>query len=154
VTVEYEIEERSEEAQAILAIRQETTPQGLGAAFRELLPVVEEYMEKKGVQASGPSFGIYHTYDPDRVDFQAGFPVAEPVEGEGRVEAGEIPGGRVAVTVHEGPYDTIGAAHDALDAYLHDRGGHGGPPREVYLVGPGQDRDASNWRTEVIYPIG
>jgi effector-binding domain-containing protein len=115
---------------------------------------VEQYMEKLGIRPSGPSFGIFHAYEPDHVDFQAGFPVAEPVEGEGRIEAGEIPGGRVAVAVHEGPYDTIGEAHDALDAYVHDRGAHRGSPREVYVTGPGQERDAAKWRTEVVYPIG
>jgi effector-binding domain-containing protein len=37
-----------------------------------------------------------------------------------------------------GPYDTVGAAHGTMDAWL---GAHGyvavGPPREVYLSEPG-----------------
>jgi effector-binding domain-containing protein len=152
--VDYEIEERDEEAQPVVTIRQETTPEGMGAAFRELLPTVHEYLERRGVQPSGPSFGIFHTYEPERVDVQAGFPVPEPVEGEGRIEAGELPAGRVAVAVHEGSYGTIGAAHEALDAYIHERGGHGASPREVYVKGPGDDPDPSHWRTEVIYPLG
>jgi AraC family transcriptional regulator len=151
--VEYDIEIRDLEPQTIVTIRQETTPAGMGAAFRELLAVVWQYLEKRGVRPSGPSFGIFHTYEPERVDFQAGFPVAEPLEGEGRIEAGELPGGRAAVVMHEGPYDTIGAAHDALDAFVHERGSHGGSPREVYWKGPGDDSDASSWRTEVIYPL-
>jgi AraC family transcriptional regulator len=152
-SVDYDIEIKDVEPQPIVSIRQETTPAGLGAAFRELLPVVHEYLQKRGVEPSGPSFGIYHVYETERVDFEAGFPVAEPVEGEGRIEAGEFPGGRAAVVVHEGPYDTIGAAHEALDAFVHERGTHGGSPREVYRTGPGDESDASKWRTEVIYPL-
>jgi effector-binding domain-containing protein len=152
--VDYDIQEREVEAQPIVTIRQETTPEGLGAAFRELLRTVHDYLERRGVQPSGPSFGIFHTYEPGRVDMQAGFPVGEAVEGEGRIEAGELPAGRVAVAVHEGSYDTIGAAHEALDAHVHDRGGHGASPREVYLTGPGDDPDPSKWRTEVVYPLG
>jgi AraC family transcriptional regulator len=149
----YEIEVRDVPAQPMLSIRQETTPQGMGAAFRELLPVVHEYLERRGVEPAGPSFGIFHAYERDRVDFQAGFPVPEPLKGEGRIEAGEIPGGPAAVAVHVGPYDTIGAAHDALEGFVRDRGGPGGPPREVYVTGPGQERDSARWRTEVIYPL-
>jgi effector-binding domain-containing protein len=151
--VDYDIEVKDLEPQPIVAIRQETTAKGLGAAFRELIPVVWRYLEKHGVQPSGPSFGIFHAYEPEHVDVQAGFPVAEAVEGEGRIETGELPGGRAAVAWHIGPYDTIGNAHDALDAFIHERGDHGGSPREVYWTGPGDEPDASKWRTEVVYPL-
>ena len=149
----YQIEVKELPRQPIVSIRQETTPRGLGAAFRELLPVLYAYLEDRGVRAAGPSFGIFHAYEADRVEVQAGFPVPEPLEGEGRVEAGELPGGRAAVAVHVGPYDTIGAVHDALERFVGERGGSGGPPREVYWTGPGQESDPARWRTEVVYPL-
>ena len=148
-----DIETREFDPQWILGIRQETTPRGLRAAFQQLVPVIEAFIEKRGIQRSGPLLGLYHDYRPDRVDLEVAIPVAGPADGEGRIEARELPGGRAAVVVHEGPYDTIGPVHEALDAFAHDRGGHGATAREVYLVGPGDDPDPVNWRTEVVYPL-
>jgi AraC family transcriptional regulator len=152
--VDYEIEVRELEPQPAVAIRETTTTKELGKVMPGLYPEVFTYLEKKGLQPAGPSFGVYHTFSEDRVDFHAGFPVGEPVEGQGRIEAIELPGGRAAVTVHVGPYTTIGAAYEALDAFMHGQGHkQGAPPREVYVVGPGDEPDSSKWRTEVIYPF-
>lgn len=148
----YEIEVKVLEPQRALAIRATSTAKELGSVMPSLYPEIMSYIKRKGLQPAGPSFGVYHTYSEDRVDFQAGFPVSEQVEGEGRIEAIELPGGRAAVTEHVGPYTTIGAAHEAMDAFVHGQGhDHGASPREVYVVGPGEETDPSKWRTEVIY---
>jgi AraC family transcriptional regulator len=152
--MDYEIEVKELESQHAVAIRETTTAEELGKVMPGLYPEVFAYLEKKGLQPAGPSFGVYHTFSEDRVDFHAGFPVGEPVEGQGRIEAIELPGGRAAVTVHVGPYTTIGAAYEALDAFMHGQGHkQGAPPREVYVVGPGDEPDSSKWRTEVVYPF-
>jgi effector-binding domain-containing protein len=69
----------------------------------------------------------------------------------GRVVAGTVPAGRVAVHVHTGPYDSIAQSWMALDARLAE---HGHTPAgdfwEVYEVGPEPGRDPSTWRT-VLY---
>jgi effector-binding domain-containing protein len=153
--MDVDIEVKELPAQHVLTIRERATAKGLGAAMRGLYPVIAAYLEKRGVQPAGPSVGLFHSYSEEEVDFEAGFPVAEPVEGEGRIRASELPGGRAAVTTHVGPYDTIGRVHEALDAFVHGRGGdHAGPSREVYWSGPGDDPDSSKWRTDVIYPLG
>lgn len=150
-----DIEIKELSPQPAVIIRERTTAEGMGPAMRALYPALIAFLEERGVRPAGPSFAVFHTYSEDEVDFEAGFPVPEPVEGEGRVAASQLPGGPAAVTTHVGPYDTIGQVHDAMDAFLHGRGGeHGGPPREVYLSGPGDEPDSSRWRTEVIYPIG
>jgi effector-binding domain-containing protein len=59
-----------------------------------------------------------------------------------------------ASTLHAGPYEEIGAAYAALQAFLQERGHEAaGPPREVYLVGPAQASDPGTYRTEVLWPI-
>jgi AraC family transcriptional regulator len=152
--MDYEIEVKEVPAHPAVAIRDKVATEGLGPAMRELYPVVWAFLEKRGIEPAGPSFAVYHSYSEEEVDFEAGFPVAEPVEGEGRVVGIELPAVRAAVTVHVGPYTTIGQAHEALDAWAHGQGhDHGEPVREVYLVGPGQDEDSTNWRTEVVYPL-
>lgn len=152
--MDYEIEVKDLPAQPAVAIRDTVATEGLGPAMRELYPVVWAFLEKRGIEPTGPSFAVYHSYSEEEVDFEAGFPVPEPVEGEGRVVSIELPAVRAAVTVHVGPYTTIGQAHEALDAWAHGQGqDHGEPVREIYLVGPGQDDDSTNWRTEVVYPL-
>jgi effector-binding domain-containing protein len=152
--MEYDIEVRDLPGQHAVAIRDTAAAKGLGPAMRQLYPVVRAFLEKRGIEPAGPSFGLYHSFSEDEVDFEAGFPVASPVEGEGRVRAIEIPATRAAVAVHVGPYTTISRAHDALDAWVHDQGhDHTRDVLEVYLVGPGDTEDSTTWRTEVIYPL-
>ena len=151
--MDIDIEIKDVEPQWVLSIRQDTTPQGLGAVFQQLVPVIEGYGEKNGIARTGPLIGLYHDYREDHVDIEVAVPVSGPVEGEGRIEAKELPGGRAAVAMHEGPYETIGQVHEALDAFVHERGDHGETSREVYFVRPGDDPDPANWRTEVVYPL-
>jgi AraC family transcriptional regulator len=151
--VDIDIELKDIEPQWVLSIRQETTPQGMGAVFRQLVPVIDAYRERNGIERAGPLIGLYHDYREDRVDIEVAVPISRPAGGEGQIEAKELPGGRAAVAMHEGPYETIGQVHEALDAFVHERGGHGETAREVYLVRPGDDPDPVNWRTEVVYPI-
>jgi effector-binding domain-containing protein len=49
------------------------------------------------------------------IDF--GVQVARPFEGEGNVQCVETPAGEVARTVHVGPYDQLGNAHNAIHAW-------------------------------------
>jgi effector-binding domain-containing protein len=152
--MDIDIEVKEVPLQRVVTIRDRSTAKGLGPGLRSLYPVILTYLEKQGIRPSGPSFALFHTYSEDDVDFEAGFPVTEPVEGEGRIEAGELPGGSAAVALHQGSYETIGTVHEALDRFVHDRGAaHAGPPREVYWTGPGDDEDPAAWRTEVIYPL-
>jgi AraC family transcriptional regulator len=151
--VNIDIEVKDVEPQWVLSIRQDTTPEGMGAVFQQLVQVIDAYREKKGIDRAGPLIGLYHDYREDHVDIEIAVPVSGPAEGEGRIEAKELPGGRAAVAMHEGPYETIGQVHEALDAFVHERGGHGETPREVYHVRPDDDPDPASWRTEVVYPI-
>jgi AraC family transcriptional regulator len=152
--VDYEIEVKEIPEQHAVVIRETTTAKGLAQVFRNLYPEIGALLDRRGIEPAGPSFALYHSYSEDEVELEAGFPVAEMVQGEGRIRSIRLPGGRAAVTVHVGPYTTLGDAHEAMDAFVHGREGeHAAPPREVYVVGPGEDPDSSKWRTEVIYPF-
>jgi effector-binding domain-containing protein len=67
----------------------------------------------------------------------------------GRVVASSLPAGRVAMTVHRGPYTGLGAAHQAVQEWCVQRAVPlAGPRWEVY--GPHHDDPAMCW-TEVAY---
>jgi effector-binding domain-containing protein len=151
--MDYDIEVKELPARPAVAVREKTNAKGLGPAMRELYPVVSAFLEKRGIEP-GDQFAVYHSYSEEGVDFEAGYAVEEPVEGEGRVKAIELPAVRAAVALHVGPYNTIGQAHEALDQWIHGQGQeHGQAVWEIYLVGPGEEEDSSKWRTEVIYPL-
>jgi effector-binding domain-containing protein len=66
----------------------------------------------------------------------------------------EIPGGSHAVALHVGSYDTLSQTYDALYQWVHENGHNdAGPPFESYIVDP-QGKPESEWRTEVLVPIG
>ncbi len=134
----------------------------LGELFGELLPLVAERIADLGGETAGPPYGRYYAYTREHVDLEIGVPVVAPVgnlppAGEaprGELAAGELPGGRAAIVEHLGSYETLNQAYGRLEAWLHERGeqpGHG--PWESYIDDPAEVPDASQLRTEVIWPL-
>lgn len=117
----------------------------LGRAFGEVIGALEE----QGLHVSGAPFGRYTPTEDGAFDVEAGFPCSGVVRPTGRVEASELPGGRVARTLHKGAYDGVGAAYQAALDWLTEEG-HvtTGTPWESYLDGP----DVPEPRTEVFLP--
>ncbi|GAB2749610.1 GyrI-like domain-containing protein [Nocardioides pakistanensis] len=116
----------------------------LGSAFTEVIKVIDQ----QGLHPTGAPFARYRVTDQE-FDVEAGFPVSDVVKPEGRVEADELPAGRVARTMHVGAYDEVDKAYEAATAWLTDEGCVTvGAPWECYLDGP----EVENPRTEVFIP--
>jgi len=119
-------------------------PAFLGSAFTEVL----EVLEHQGVRPSGPPFARYLLLN-DGFAVAAGFPTTAPVAPEGHVEPDVLPGGDVASTVFEGPYEQIAPVYAAMEAWLASHGYEvAGDPWEVYLDGP----EVGDPRTVVCFP--
>jgi effector-binding domain-containing protein len=122
----------------------------MGAAFGE----VYGFLGARGVQPYGPPFVIYHGMpsgdDPFEIEICA--PVARAPEPPAGWVVQVLPAGTFATLLHVGPYDTIGAAYQALTEWV---GTHGltvaGPPREVYLSEPSTPPDQT--RTIIEFPV-
>lgn len=141
-------------AQRVASIRHITVPAEIGPTLGTLLPEVFAYLDGEGIKPSGPPFVRYHEFRPDRIDLEAGFPIAALPKPKGRVGIGELPGGRMATTTHIGPYETLNQAYDALIAWIKAQGHQvAGAPWDIYWTDPGQVPDPSQWRTEVRWPI-
>jgi effector-binding domain-containing protein len=48
--------------------------------------------------------------------------VTDPIQGNGDVEPGLLPGGTVAQTVHRGAYEQLAAAYEAVQAFVEAGG--------------------------------
>jgi effector-binding domain-containing protein len=40
-------------------------------------------------------------------DMECGLSIAMPIEGEGRIRSGKLPGGKVITAMHIGPYEAL-----------------------------------------------
>lgn len=132
-----------------------TTPETeLGSVF---VPVIAEVMAAvgaQGLQPAGPMFARYFRMEGGMYELEIGVPVGRPVQKAGRVEPGELPGGRIARTVHAGAYEELREAWKDFGEWIHAEGHRPrGPFWERYLVGPTSNRDPKSWRTELVIPI-
>lgn len=146
---EFKIEERP--LQFVLCIRDKAPEQvtdQIGKAIGELWA----FLVRKDIEPAAAPYART-TWQPG-TDLEIGFPVATAVHGEGRIVAGELPGGNVAVTIHTGGYENIGETATALRAWIAEQGlTEAGVPWETYLSDPAKVPDRKDWQTELVYPV-
>lgn len=136
------------------------------ASLRRVVPVAEikdffdsayrqvaEAVTAAGGEVSMPPFGWYHGMPTDTIDVTAGFPVRGDVHTpDGGIHLGERPGGKAAVGMHVGSYDSLGETYGALMGWL---AAQSLTPRgdfwEEYLSPP--EGDPATWRTRVVIPV-
>jgi effector-binding domain-containing protein len=151
----YEVVEIDTTFQPTAVVRATLTVPEIGGWFGPTLGRVAGWLGSRGIAIVGPPFARYHELDPEheRFEVEAGFPVATPVEGDGEVSASSLPGGPHATTLHVGPYEGLGAAYDALLAWIVEQGGEpAGDAWEVYESDPVEQPDPTTWRTQVYWP--
>lgn len=127
----------------------ERLSEAMGAAYGEL----SAYMGSRGIPFSGPPYALYRNMDMTALDVEMGFPLASPVEGDGHINAGEIPAGDVAADLYEGSYEGIGEAYEKLKVYT-ERQGRSAEEwcYEFYLNSP-EDTPPEQLRTEICFPL-
>jgi len=134
----------------------------LGELFDFHLPNIADGIANRGAEPAGPPYGRYHEFGPEQVDVEIGIPVSMPLAGlraiaeceAGELGSSELPGGSAAVCVHLGPYDGLSEAYDRLHDWIHASGRDEGPgPWESYIDDPSEVADASQLRTELVWPL-
>jgi effector-binding domain-containing protein len=112
---------------------------------------VTEYLRRRRIHPAGPPFARYAILG-DVVAVEAGFPVSEPVPGEGRALPSRLPGGRAVVT-QVGPHNGREDAYHALRHWLFRHGRTPAGARwEIYHADPPDEPDPTRWRADVIVP--
>ena len=159
------------EAQQYVGIRAPVT-NGIRDFADNAFPELFGWVFENGAAPAGPPFLRYHEVDRagEPVDVEAGVPVERPPDAaNGRVRAGALPAGRYLTALHVGPYtsETVPDLLDARAALIQwardnsvsygretERGMSFSCALERFVVGPVDDPDFTNWKTEFAYLIG
>lgn len=106
-----------------------------------------------GVEMKSPPTTLYTHWGPGMVTIHAGLMIGAPIAPPEGLFCEELAAGDAAVTIHTGPYDSLGEAHAAMEQFLDANGlAKRGAPREVYITDPGQVPDPAQWKTQIIWP--
>lgn len=150
----YEFDVRPVPVQLVIYQKGTCRHEDVGRLCRELLPAIYTYLRESGEEVGGPPYCRFAAWREEDCDIEAGFPLLNPVHGEGKMRIGQVGGGKALHTMHKGPYDTLREAHDACRAWMEREGKmSAGAPWEVYLTDPALFPDPNDWMTELFYPV-
>ncbi len=109
---------------------------------------------QQGIAPAGPMFSHHFRVTETEFDFEVGVPVDQSITPSGRVQAGELPGGRVVRATYVGDYEGLGDGWGEFETWLmaHSLVTAEGF-WEVYSVGPDSGEPPEQWRTDLYRPL-
>jgi effector-binding domain-containing protein len=120
MTYECKFEDRP--AQPVLAVRAHARVQDLPQVFGQAYGAIMQYLGELGEEPAGMPYAAYYNMDMQDLDLEIGFPVAKLLPDKDGIQAGQMPGGRWAATMHTGPYNQVGQAYEALAQAVKEKG--------------------------------
>ena len=150
--MEIRLEERA--SQPTLTIRRVVSYDQLGSFMGEVFPKVFQHLKERGLQPISPPFSLYRQVTGNSVDVESGFALAQQAVGEGEITPNHLPGGKVAVTMHVGHYDSLMQTHQSIERWVKEQGlAEGKMAWELYVTDPGLEPDSSKWQSEVCWLV-
>ncbi len=122
-----------------------TDDAGIPAAVDSGFPRLFGRLADLGVEPAGPPY-IRYLRTGAEMELELGIPV-----GPDAGQSSGLPGGRVAVLRHVGPFSGLRDACERLQEWAGERAA--GPFWESYLTNPREEPDASRWITEIVLPM-
>lgn len=149
----YEVEIREAERQDTAAVRGGVAREELGSWLAATHGTIAMHLQRIGVQTIGLPYAVVER-DGERLHVEAGIPVAEIVDGKDEVQPGELPGGQQAATWHQGSFEDVDAAYEALELWGARTGVEFvGTPYQVVHGDPEVSPDGESWQIEVVQPF-
>jgi effector-binding domain-containing protein len=124
-------------------------PQVLGKTYEK----ITTYLARIGAQAVYAPFVVYYNMDMDDLDIEAGFPTVAELSGEGEIRAGELPAGKALTATYTGPYETMQAAYEDIEAWAREHNlQRSGVVYEFYHNDP-TTTPPEQLITEIVFPL-
>ena len=137
-----------------LAIRERVPNAQIGPRMGEFFGELAAYLGRQRLTMTGPPFAIYHEYNMESTDMEAGFPVSGMPAGEGRIKPCMLPGGKVVTATHVGPYDKLMDTYNLMMKWMAE---NGHVPKQLmwesYLSDPDVVKDPDKYVTQIFWPI-
>ena len=152
-------------AQPYAAIRRQVTMAQLGEVLPPLNGQVFDWLAAHGGEPAGPPFWRYRVIDmAGLLDIEVGVATADPVQPEGDVVTGTLPGGEYVSVEHTGHPDSLmPATKELLDWADHQGlvfdhseqsdGDHWECRLELYLTDPAEEPNLNAWVTELAFKL-
>ena len=128
--------------------------------YDEIGTLLEELfgtLAKNQVRPMGPPMAIYHDegFKEKDVDVETAVSVNQShLKENGRLSIYFLPQAQVASVLHQGAYDTLSPAYQAILQWINDNDYQIiGPDREIYLRGPGLNVNPAEYVTEIQFPV-
>jgi effector-binding domain-containing protein len=117
--MKYDVVVETSQADLLAAVRAKVPISGIARAWKPALDQVWTFLKANGGLGPGHNLFLYHhpEHRNEAMNIDFGVQVARRFEPEGDVRCIETPAGDVARTVHVGPYDRLGDAHNAIHAW-------------------------------------
>jgi len=146
----YQIDLKHSEPILTAVIRSRVPPNELAKFVPAACGEVWSFIRARGLPRPGRHMALY--LDREGA-VEVGAEVSEPFAGNERVHCSQLPSGRVATTVHFGPYCRLAAAHAAIRQWCTDhRHRCSGVSWEIYgHWDESWNTDSSKIRTDVFY---
>ncbi len=113
-------------------------PSDISATMESAFPSVMSFLSQQQITPRAV-LSVYYSYDPDRMNFRAGFAVSpgDAAKAAGAVKAAATPAGRVLNFTHIGPYAKLRDSYGTMMAHMDKEGlKPGAPTWEVYVNDP------------------
>ncbi len=152
-----EVTVKEVESQLVVGMRK----RGTYAEIGPMIATVCQFAAGSGAGIVGrPTFVCHETpkeamkaNEESNADVEVVIPVAKKVTGTDRVTCYELPGGPMAMIVHQGPYEQCASTYKTLFAWIAENHKKvAGPTREVYLNDP-RKVPPEEILTEIYVPI-
>ena len=117
--MKYDVAVETAQSELVAAVRTRVVIGDVPKAWKPALDQVWAFLKTTGTLSPGHNLFLYHhpKHRDEAMNVDFGVQVARAFEGQGEVRCIETPAGEVAKTIHVGPYERLGGAHDAIHAW-------------------------------------
>ncbi len=148
----YQCEIKDQPAQPTLTIRTHAAAEQLPQLCGQTYGAIMQYLSELGEQPAGMPFAAYYNMDMKNLDVEIGFPVPHALPDRGEIKCSTLPVGKIATTMHLGPYDTVGPAYEALTKFVEANGcAPTGVAYEFYFSEP--ETPPEQIQTQIVFPL-
>lgn len=150
----YEMKVKEFEPVKVLGVTFDTSPEKINPDATRSYRDLYDFLNQAGVTAAAPPRLAYHSMDDETWRIECCVPVPFEPDGHEGFEFRDFPGGRVATSVHRGPYDELGIAWQELSRWITAHGHRSaGVCFDIYLNDPAGVSDPAEYVTELVWPI-